>query len=138
MLHAVGWSLVLALLALWSLAAWALHALVGWTAANAGGVAVGAAAVQAPAWLAPWIPAEFAALVTSLQSVLGPLVDGVLSTAPALAGIASVAIWVVWAVGALLIVVLGLIGRRLLGGARPIATALASAAAGNGSDRWTR
>ena len=40
-LHAVGWSLVLALLALWSLAAWALHALVGWTAANAGGVAVG-------------------------------------------------------------------------------------------------
>ena len=138
MLHAIVWSLLFALLALWSLVAWSLHALVAWAAANAGGVAAGAAATQAPGWLAPWIPAEVAALVTSLQSVLGPLVDGVLSTAPALAGLASVAIWVVWAVGALLIVVLGLVGRRLLGGARPIASALAAAAAGNGSDRWTR
>ena len=138
MLHAIVWSLVFALLALWSLAAWALHALVAWTAANAGGVAAGAAAVQAPDWLAPWLPAELAALVTALQSALGPLVDGLLSLAPALAGLASVAIWVVWAVGALLIVVLGLVGRRLLAGGRPLASVLGSAAAGHGSHRWMR
>ena len=135
MLHAIGWSLVLALLALWTLAAWALHALVGWTAANAGGLAAGASAAEAPAWIAPWLPAELAAAVAWMQTVLGPMVDSLLAQAPALASVVSVAIW---AIGAVVIVLLGLLGRRLLVGARPLAATLASAAAGNGSDRWTR
>ena len=137
MLHAVGWSLVLAVLALWSLAAWALHALVGWTASNAGGLAAGVAGVPAPQWLAPWLPAEFAAAISWLQSVLGPMLDAVLAQAPALAGVLSVVIWVAWAIGALLIVLLAFVGRRLLAGARPLATTLAAATNG-GSDRWTR
>ena len=36
MLHAIVWSLLFALLALWSLVAWSLHALVAWAAAAAG------------------------------------------------------------------------------------------------------
>lgn len=138
MLHALGWSLVLALLALWSLAAWALHALIGWTAANAGGLASGAAAAQAPAWVAPWLPPEFAATVEWLQSVFGPMVDSLLAQAPALASVASIGIWVIWAVGAVLIVLLALLGRRLLAGSGPFASRLAAATSGIGSDRWTR
>ena len=36
MFYALSWFFVVALLALWSLAAWALHAVAVWTVSNAG------------------------------------------------------------------------------------------------------
>ena len=47
MFYAISWFAVLSLLALWSLAAWALHAVAVWTVSNAGaltGAASGATA----------------------------------------------------------------------------------------------
>ena len=38
---------------------------------------------------------------------LGPVVDGLLQTAPALAGGLTVATWVVWGIGSVLLVLLG-------------------------------
>ena len=63
MLYALSWFFVVALLALWSLAAWTLHAVAVWTVSNAGalaGVASGANTISLPDWLAPWMPPEVA------------------------------------------------------------------------------
>lgn len=133
MFYLINWFLILSLVALWSLAAWALHALAVWTIANAGtftGAATDAAAgiggLQLPAWLAPWVPPELMLGLTALLSALGPTVDSLLQAAPALAGGLTVATWVVWGIGTALLLLLGAglhvviaILRRRSGGAGP-------------------
>ena len=55
MLYALSWFVILSLLALWSLAAWAIHAVAVWTVANAGalaGAASGVEGLRLPEWLA--------------------------------------------------------------------------------------
>ena len=108
--YAISWFVVVALLALWSLAAWALHAVGIWTVSNAGalsGAASGVGAVRLPEWLAPWVPQELSQSLTALLSGLGPVVDGLLQAAPALAGGVTAASWVVWGIGSVVLVLLG-------------------------------
>jgi hypothetical protein len=115
--YALSWSVMLVLLALWSLAAWAFHSIAAWTVSNAGALAEGSGATESlrvPDWLAPWIPPELALAVSSVPSALGPAVEAALSQAPALAGGLSVAVWAVWGVGSALIVILGLVCSRLI------------------------
>ena len=110
MFYALSWFVVVALLALWSLAAWALHAVAVWTVSNAGalsGAASGVGTIRLPDWLAPWVPPEIAQSVSQLLAGLGPVVDGLLQAAPALAGGLTVATWVVWGIGSVLLVLLG-------------------------------
>jgi hypothetical protein len=109
-LHALSWFLVVALLALWSLAAWVFHAVAVWTLSSAGalsGAASDASAVRLPDWLAPWVPPEVAQMLTALLSGLGPLFDGLLQFAPALSGGLAVATWVIWGIGSALLVLAG-------------------------------
>ena len=129
MFYAISWFVVASLIALWSLAAWALHAIAVWTFSNAGALAVaapGIGAVSLPDWLAPWVPPELAQWVSQLLAGLGSVVDGLLQTAPALAGAVTVATWGIWGIGSVLLVLLGaglhlLIGlwRRRGGGSGP-------------------
>ena len=110
MVYVLSWFVVLSLLALWSLAAWALHAAAVWAVSNAGaltGAASGAGNLRLPDWLAPWVPAEAVQAVTTLVSGLAPLVDGLLQAAPALAGGLTVLSWVIWALVSVLLVLLG-------------------------------
>ena len=110
MFYALSWFVVFALLALWSLAAWALHAVAVWTVSNAGaltGVASGASTVSLPNWLAPWVPPEVAQWASQLMVGFAPFVDSLLQTAPALAGGLTVATWVVWGIGSVLLVLMG-------------------------------
>jgi len=110
MVHVLSWFVVFILLALWSLAAWALHAAAAWAVSNAGaltGAASGAGNLRLPDWLAPWVPAEAVQAVTTLVSGLAPLVDGLLQAAPALAGGLTVLSWVIWALVSVLLVLLG-------------------------------
>ncbi|MBK7262361.1 MAG: hypothetical protein IPI03_11055 [Rubrivivax sp.] len=114
MLYALSWFLVSSLLALWSLAAWAMHAAAVWAVSNAGALtgaaseaASGAAGLRLPDWLAPWVPPEFAQALTSLLSGLAPAVESLLQAAPALAGGLTVATWVLWGLGSALLIVLG-------------------------------
>ena len=54
MFYAINWFLSLALLALWSLACWALHAVTVWVVSSAGALAGGSAVADVilmPAWL---------------------------------------------------------------------------------------
>ncbi len=114
MFYALSWLVVFSLLALWSLAAWAVHAVAVWAVSNAGtltdaasGAASGVQGLRLPEWLAPWLPPEIAQAMISLLSGLAPAVEGLLQAAPALAGGLTVAIWVIWGLGSALLVLLG-------------------------------
>ena len=110
MFYLLSWFVVFSLLALWSLAAWAFHALAVWAVSNAGaltGATAGVETIQLPAWLSPWVPPEIAKAITSMMTGLGPAVDSLLQSAPALAGGLSVATWVIWGIGSVLLVLLG-------------------------------
>jgi hypothetical protein len=132
MFYALSWFVVVALLALWSLATWALNAVAVWTVSSASalsGAASGAASIALPDWLAPWVPPEIAQKASQLPAGIGPVVDSLLQAVPALAGGVTVATWVVWSTGSVLLVMLGaglhlliaLWRRRGAGGSGPSA-----------------
>lgn len=117
MLHALTWSLVAALLLAWSLAAWAFNAIASWAATQSGAFAGSTEAIQAlsmPAWLAPWVPAEWWSAATTLLTDFAPLLDGLLAAMPSLSGPLSILTWVIWTVGAFFIVLLGVVGSGLI------------------------
>lgn len=110
MFYALSWFVVVALLALWSLAAWALNAVAVWTVSNAGalaGAASGASTIAVPVWLAPWAPPEVAQWASQLMAGLAPFIDSMLQAAPALAGGLTVATWAIWGIGSVLLVLMG-------------------------------
>ena len=116
MIYLLSWFLVFSLFACWSLAAWAMHALAVWAVSNAGaltGTVPGAEGLRLPEWLAPWVPPEIAQAMTSLLASLAPAVDTVLQAAPSLAGGLTVVTWVVWGLGSVFILLLG-VGLHLL------------------------
>lgn len=117
MFYALNWFVVVSLFILWSLAAWAFHSIAAWTVANAGTLAGGAGSIEAlqvPVWLAPWVPAEFASSLNLVISSLTPAIQTVLEWAPAMAGGLSIAVWTVWAIGAVLVIVLGFLVTGLI------------------------
>ena len=117
MIYALSWSVMLVLLALWSLAAWAFHSVAVWTVSNAGSLAVGSGAVEglrAPDWLAPWLPPELALALTSMLSAWSPAIEAALNQAPALADGLSLVVWAVWGVVSAVIVILGLVCSRFI------------------------
>lgn len=116
MLYVLGWFTVLMILAAWSFAAWGVNALAAWTLSNAGalsGAAAGIEQLRLPQWLALWVPPEIAQAAMALQASLAPLVEGLLQAVPALAGGVTVAVWIVWGLGSLALLLLGL-GLHLL------------------------
>jgi hypothetical protein len=108
--YALSWFFVFGLFTLWSLAAWAVHAVAVWTVSNAGamtGVVSGVEGLHLPEWLAPWVPPEIAQAMTSLLSGFAPVVESLLQAAPALTGGLTMVTWVVWGLGSALLVLLG-------------------------------
>ena len=116
MFYVLSWFFVLGLLALWSLGVWAFHAVAVWAVSNVGslsGAASGIEGLRLPDWLAPWVPPGMVQAATSLLSDLTPFVEGLLQAVPALAGVLSVATWVIWGLGSVLLVLMG-VGLHLL------------------------
>lgn len=110
MFYVISWFIVFSLLALWSLASWALHAIGVWTVSSAGalsGAASGVGAIGLPEWLAPWVPQALLQPLTALLSGLEPVVSSLVQALPALAGGVTVVSWVVWGIGAALLLLLG-------------------------------
>jgi hypothetical protein len=116
MFYALSWFAVLSLIALWSLAAWAFHALSQWGAANTGGLAGAAAPLQEI--LGPWLPPELAQALAALLSSLQPIWESLLSLVPALAGGLSFLVWVIWGLGCVLLLILGAVLHALIALAR--------------------
>jgi hypothetical protein len=110
MFYALSWLFVLGLLALWSLGAWALHAITLWSTSNVGALSGHAKAVEElnlPAWLAPWFPVEWVSAMKAMAAAMMPMVESVLAHAPDLGGGLSVVVWVLWGAGGLLLLLLG-------------------------------
>lgn len=117
MFYAFVWFAVVSLALLWSLAAWAFHSIAAWTISNAGTLAGGTGAIEAlqvPVWLAPWVPPELALTLKPMIDFLMPAIEAVLGWAPAMAGGLSIAVWTVWAIGAVLLIVLGFLATGLI------------------------
>jgi hypothetical protein len=107
MFYTITWLLMALLLALWSVAAWVLHALAQWSGLHAGalsGLPQQLGTLPAPDWLTPVMQESWSALLASFN----PLFESVLAFAPALLTLLMPAIWLVWALGAVLLVALGI------------------------------
>jgi hypothetical protein len=110
MLHAISWFVVASLAAIWSFLAWAFHAVSLWAVSNAdslSGIAAQGSAVSLPAWLAPWVPPELATSVLAMLASLGPMLASLLQSLPGLSSSVTVAAWLVWGIGFVLILLLG-------------------------------
>ena len=110
MFYALSWFLVFGLLALWSLAAWALHAVAVWSVSNASalsGVASGVEGLRLPEWLPPWVPPQIAQAMTSLLAGFAPVVESLLQAVPALTSGFTMVTWVIWGLGSALLLLLG-------------------------------
>lgn len=117
MFHAFTWTLVVGLMLTWSLVAWAFHAVATWATAQSGALAGSTEAMQAlsmPARLVPWLPTEWWSAGTAVLMDFAPLLDSLLAAMPSLSGPLSILVWVLWAVGAFFIVLLGVVGSGLI------------------------
>lgn len=111
MFYTMTWLLMALLLAVWSAAAWVLTTLAQWSDAQTGGMAglpTQLATLPAPEWLSPWLPLGAQASWSAVLTSFNPLFESMLAFAPALLAVLVPAIWLVWAVGAVLLVALGL------------------------------
>ena len=130
MFYALNWFVVVSLLMLWSLAAWAFHSLAAWTVASAGTLTGGAGAIEAlrmPVWLSAWVPPEFALALNSMMAAIGPSIETAVQWAPAMSGGLSIAVWTVWGIVSVLLVLLGLFATGLIAVTRRRLSASASA-----------
>lgn len=121
MFHALSWLVVSILLALWSFTAWAFHAVAAWTISHSGVLASGAGAMEGlrlPEWVALWVPPEVALAFNATLSAFMPAVEAALGQAPALAGGLSVAVWVIWGLGSVFLVVLGFVASGFIAALR--------------------
>jgi hypothetical protein len=117
MFYALNWFVVISLVLLWSLAAWAFHAVAVWTISHAGVLAGSAGAVETlriPTWLAPWVPPDIAHSLNGMIAAMAPYIEALLAWAPTLAGGLSIAVWTVWGVGCALLVLLGFLVTGLI------------------------
>jgi len=111
MVYTMTWLLMTLLLALWSAAAWVMHALVQWSGLPAGamsGLPTQWSALPAPEWLSPWLPLGTQESWTAALTAVTPVIDSMVDFAPVILALLVPAIWLIWALGAVLLVALGL------------------------------
>jgi hypothetical protein len=102
----VAWVLVLLLLALWSSLVWAVQSFLAALLSHAG--RLGAGDWSLPDSLRDWLPRAVADWLVSTVETLTPQLQSLAGALPSLSGGITVLAWVVWALGAALLLVLGL------------------------------
>lgn len=115
MWHVVVWLVTGLLLALWSLGSWALHSVAQWgaglTSAQMTGGVAGAAtqigALRLPEWLAQWLPPGVQEQWGPMMATFTPWIEYVLTHTPSLVAWLVPAIWVLWALGGVLLLAVG-------------------------------
>ena len=106
MLMALIWVLAALLLAMWTAASWAFGALLGWALQHAGklgDLSVPGTALPMPEWLAPWLPAGTTEWVGPLLTQAAQGAIWLAGQAPLLVGWLTPAIWILWGLGALVL-----------------------------------
>lgn len=113
--HLLVWLPMGLLLALWSLLAWGSHALAGWSgwAAWAGGSGsdwrAWVEALVLPPWLEPWLPAASLEAAKAMLLAAAPWMEAVVARTPELLSWLPTLVLVVWAVGAVFLVLAGVV-----------------------------
>ena len=102
----VGWVLVLLLLAFWSGLVMAVQSFLAGLLAHAG--TVGASDWSLPEALRNWLPTAVGDWLVSTVETWTPQLQSLASALPSLAGGVTVLAWVVWTLGAVLLLGLGL------------------------------
>jgi hypothetical protein len=98
----LGWVLVLLLLAVWSALVWSGQALLSATLQHAG--SLGSGDWSLPAAWAAWLPVPVAEWLAATLEDLTPQLQALAGALPWLSGGVGVLAWVLWALGALLLV----------------------------------
>ncbi|MGQ3054416.1 MAG: hypothetical protein ACT6S0_21760 [Roseateles sp.] len=106
MVFLAGWVLVLLLLALWSALVWSGQALLAAMLSHAG--SIGSADWSLPEALTAWLPVPVAEWLAGTLETLTPQLQSLAGMLPSLSGGVSFLAWVVWGVGALLLLGIGL------------------------------
>ena len=110
MLLAIAWFVVLALLSAWSICVWLLHSIAVWSATGAGSLVVQSKQIGGlalPNWVSVWVPPDLMLALKSSVSTVLPFVESAMGTLPAAAAWLSPLAWMVWGVGALLLMAIG-------------------------------
>lgn len=102
----VGWIVVLLLLALWSSLVWAVHSFLPSLLAHAG--TLGAGDWSLPESLRNWLPRALGDWLVSTVETLTPQLQALAGALPSLSGGVTALAWVVWTLGALVLLGLGL------------------------------
>lgn len=119
--HLLVWMPTLLLVALWSLLAWAAHALAGWSGwtARAGGgiddLRAWIDAIVLPAWLEPWLPAESLGAVKAMLVAWAPLMESLAARMPDLLAWLPATVLAIWAAGTMLLVLAGVLASVAIG-----------------------
>ncbi|MFG6432552.1 hypothetical protein [Roseateles sp. LYH14W] len=100
-----GWVLVLLLLAMWSGLVWAGEALLAAALSKAGTLSTGDWSL--PEALTAWLPVPVAEWLAGTLETLTPQLQALVGTLPWLSGGVTVLAWVVWSLGALLLLGVG-------------------------------
>jgi hypothetical protein len=100
-----GWVLVLLLLALWSGLVWAGEALLAAVLSKAGALSTGDWSL--PEALTAWLPVPVAEWLAGTLETLTPQLQALVGTLPWLSGGVTALAWVVWSLGALLLLGIG-------------------------------
>lgn len=101
----VGWVLVLLLLALWSGLVMAVQSFLAGLLAHAGHA--GAGGWSLPESLRDWLPAAVGDWLVSTVETWTPQLQSLVAALPSLSGGVTVLAWVVWALGAVVLLVFG-------------------------------
>ncbi len=105
--HGVAWALVALGLAMWSLACWGLHALLGWDGWRQGLDWDQLPRLELPAWMAEWLGLDWLVPLRDWLVSVGPVLQDGLEALPPLGDWAVPLLQVLWGLGALALLSLG-------------------------------
>ena len=115
--HAIVWTLTGIGAACWSLLCWAAHQLItgpDWQALGDGAWSDWLTQWRIPAWLADWLPLAAIGELQGWLATLGPWVESLLAHAPGVLGWLTPVLWLGWALGLGVLVLLGVAGSVLV------------------------
>lgn len=127
MWHALVWSLVGLAAGLWTLACWAVHALLtgpDWGSADPGAWLVWLEQWRIPLWLAAWLPMEAVTALKTLLTAWGPGLAALLQELPGLLAWLTPLLWLGWGLGLLVLAGCGLAGSLVVAALRGRTAAL--------------
>ncbi len=123
-MRALIWSLFFVLILGWTAMAWVSVELTQWVLAalGTGGASQAAQAVAqspVPAWLSLWVTPELIRLVQAVGMDIVGWMSALLPSMEGLTGVVSALVWVLWALGAALLLGLALVLHWATGRMRP-------------------